>query len=233
MTLSYIEKREIVRNYVKLPFRTRKNFDRREKWYLSYYYNLLRNKGIIEEKDGNIFQKVKIVKNNKSNLKGAPRLKGRVVRGASPNDRVRGNKIFRDNLTKTFVKLDFTFDSEDEQDIKNEISKEIKSKFRDIDLKPQDYFTVVLIGGAEFGQNQRKKTKKSERREGRAYGTGLQKSDKINEIIRLCEEIILRAITKYKPDIEDIVSGVYIYRFKNQRKPTKKETRLIKRKNKE
>jgi actin-like ATPase involved in cell morphogenesis len=103
------------------------------------------------------------------------------------------------------------------------------------EIEFSDYFTIRLAVGYEIGQKQSRKIKKSLRREGTAYGKDTPVDKKIEIIIRnLVEkvpEIILNDRSKYRDLVSvyeyNVVDGIYLYKFKNQRAPNDKEKSLI------
>lgn len=236
--LNYEEKLVAIRPFTKLPIKNRKNFTKTEKWYITHYFKILKSEGFIEydREEKKFTQKGKFTRNKKGNvgegrIRGAPRTAGRFIRGAKQSDRVtKGGKIIREHYTKEFIKTDFS-DVIEQEIIDNgevlEILFESIGK-RIYKIIPSDYFTIVLENGHEIGQNQRAKTPKEKRKEGKAVGKGLTIDDKIFEVGERITELLIKARNKYK--IEDLIKGIFLWHFTNQRKPTQKEVKKAKRK---
>lgn len=233
--MEYKQKLDAIRNFTNLNIKSRKNFTRREKWLISRYYNILRGQGFIEyDPDKNNFvQKVKFVKNKKSNVKGAPRTKGQFIQGAKPSDKIRNGKILKGSYSKQFIELDFTDAISNDEIFPEAIQETVYFALEDYqdEIKSNDYFTIVTNSGWEIGQNQKSSTPKNERKDGRAYTKGLGFDRKVEELSFQIEELLNRSINKYKAG-KDLIKGVYLWKFFNQKEPTKKQKRIIKRKKK-
>lgn len=237
MAIPYQDKLNSIKAYTTLGINSRKynaknpNFTKREKWLISRYYNISKESGYFDynAKDNEFIPKVKLVKSKKRE-KGAPRLKGYLMQGANPEDKVRNGKIIKENFEKTFIPMDFSdLPADDESgDYEDAITDTVESAlypFQD-ELKTGDYFTIVLMNGWELGQNKRKKTPKKQRSDGQSLGNDL---DPEENIINCAEKITeqLRAGLKQYKMTAPLVSGVYLWQFKNQRAPNKKEKSAI------
>lgn len=231
---SYGEKLKTVRQFTTLGIKSKKNFTPQEKRLITRYYNNLRKTGYIEydPEIGVYTQKVKFIKSKKpkEKIKGMPKISGYFVPGAKPGDIVRGNKIVRDNLTKEFFALNFS-KAPVSGDFKklveychDKILKALGPVFKTV--KENDYFTIILLNGFEIGQVNRSKNKN--KKEGRAYGgKDTAPARKVKILAEKIAELLIRADDRYAPGL-DTITGIYLWKFKNQRAPTKKEKKIVK-----
>jgi hypothetical protein len=230
--INYELKLKAIRPFTNLGINSRKHFSRQEKWYISYYYNKLLETRFIEKDGSKFVQKVKFQKNKKSNVKGAPKLKGKFIKGASPQDKVNSKgHIIKNHKIKIFIPLDFSDILEKveyEEDIQAYVEKEVRAALNPYwkNLKEKDFFTIALIGGAEFGQNKRSITPKLKRRDGIEYATGIGKKRKLFEISAQIAKLLTRSINKYKIS-ENLIEGIYLWKFKNQRQKLKRKEKSV------
>jgi len=216
-----------IKPFVKLNIpHNKKNFTRQEKWYISRYSTILIGDGLIKEEGGTYHQTVKFQKGKSSTTKGAPKLKGRFIQGAKPSDKVIGGIIQKDNYSKTFIKLDFSGSEEIDPDQLYDFVYEILSiglmPFWD-KIQKADYFSIVVSNGWEIKLGNPDALK---------YTDGLTKGRKLEELAKQITKLLKKSIEKY--EIKGmLISGIYIWKFKNQRKKmTKKESKIVKGKKK-
>lgn len=167
------------------------------------------------------------------------KLKGRIVQGASPGDKIRGNKIIRNGYDKIFIPLDLEdieLESEDYEAIKEAVADELSVKLDPYysELQDFDYFTIRLIIGWEVGQNKRARTPIEKRREGRAMAKGADPERKMDILTEKISELVSLESQKYSKlksfFTKSIVDGVYLWSFKDQREPTEAEKKIASKK---
>lgn len=224
---NYSDKLKSIRPFTKLGIKNRVNFTPSQKRMITIYHAELTENGLIE-KDGNKYiQKVKFQKGKKSNRKGNPRIDGVFIQGAMPNDRLdKKGRIIKGSYTKEFIPIEFkgVIKSKDpEKYISNKLNKHLKG----FNLKAIDYFTIVLAGGWEVGQNMRHTTPLKQRKHGTQYTKEKEHSLKIRELTDVIFNLLNTSVNRYKIG-ENLIIGLYYYQFKNQRKPTQKELKAIK-----
>lgn len=241
--LGYQEKLKAIKNYTSLGINSKKynaknpNFSLREKKIITKYYNTLKTSGYFDyDPEEQVFiPKVKIVKSKKKKQKGSPRLNGYIVQGANPNDKIRGGKIIKGNYEKIFIPMDFSDLPVGDDDALDEVITEVV--FDAItpyyeDLKYGDYFTIVLQNGWELGQRKGKAIEKDKRRDGQKIAEDLEGEDKFMNLVDKIRELIEYARNKYKMENKEMVTGIYLWKFTNQRKPNNKEKSVINKKKK-
>lgn len=244
--LNYVEKKNLIKDYVDLNIKSRKNFTRQEKYLITYYYNKL--------KDSGYFQQIKQVKNKQRRIvglrptsrivrskkikeKGLPRLKGYIVPAASKGQKVRNRTILGENYTKLYFPFNFAPDFEDEQGTQIEktytyLKKTIGKTFKT--ALEAEYFTIVLVSNYELGQRKNRHARASGRtRNGQEIAEGADPLDrKLKILARELYILLERADSSYSyerliDENLDLVKGLYFYRFKNQRKPNAKEKKTV------
>lgn len=247
MSLSYQKKLNLIKDITALGINSKKysaknpNFTTREKWLISRYYNLADKNGFFDfrEKDGGF--RVKYVKTKTRNKKAGKRFTGYFVQGASPSDKIRNGKIIKGNFEKLFIPLDFSDIDEQKAEFVAEYPGEEMSEFDLIpyveyelnnalegyDLKEGDYFTIVLQNGWELGQYNRKTTSEKDRRDGQKIAQDLSGEKKIKNLARKIAEQLHQGTNKYQMGTLALVAGIYLWKFKNQRKPNKAELEAI------
>ena len=225
----YQEKLKIIRPFTKLGIKNRVNFTPSEKRMITIYYNELIDSGLIENDGNKYIQKVKFVKNKKSNIKGNPRINGVFIQGAMPNDKIdKKGRIVKGAYLKEFIPIDFNnFASLSDERQRPYIQLKLKNALKNMALKAIDYFSIVLAGGWELGQNMRHKTPIAERHHGREFTKEKVRDLKIRELTEVIFNLLTTSVNRYK--IKDqLIIGLYYYKFRNQRKPTLKELKAIK-----
>lgn len=223
----YAEKLKSIRAFTKLGIKNRVNFTPSQKRMITIYHNELTDNGLIEHDGDRYIQKVKFLKGKKSNRKGNPRINGVFVQGAMPNDKLdKKGRIVKGAYTKEFIPV--AFDNygrakNKELYVKNKLIKAFKNR----KLINSDYFTIVLAGGWEEGQNMRHKTPIKDRHHGKKYTERKEFENKIRELTLVINQLLSTSMQRYK--IKDaLIIGLYYYKFTNQRKPTRKELKAIK-----
>jgi len=219
-----------IRPFTNLGIKNRKNFTPSQKRMITIYHDRLVNDGLIEKDGDRYIQKVKFQKNKKSNIKGNPRIAGVFVHGAMPNDRInKKGQIIKNGYLKTFIPLDLSgiIEFEGEENRLEYIKIKLEIALNDFKLKEKDYFTIVLQGGWEIGQNMRAKTPLSKRHHGTKFTENKIRKNKIRELTDRLFNYMNTSINKYKV-AENLITGLYHYDFKNQRQPTNKEKSIIK-----
>ena len=223
----YAEKLKAIRPFTKLNINNRINFTPSEKRMITIYHNELTDNGLIEQSGGRYVQKVKFIKGRKSTRKGNPRINGEFIQGAMPNDRLnKQGHIIKGAYIKEFIPITFGgfIKADDGQKyVENKLKKNLNTR----NLKAVDYFTIVLAGGWEVGQNMRHKTPIEERRHGKEYTKSKEYDNKIKELTLVIDRLLNTSVNSYKIG-EDLIIGLYYYKFKKQRKPTKAELKAIK-----
>lgn len=240
-SLSYSQKLKLIRPYTKLEIKQRVNFNSSQKALITRYFKNSISKGLIhfdiDEKaytPNTKFVKSKVKKDGK-------KWRGYVVKGAKVGDKVRNGKIIKDNFEKIFIPIEFDdIPLDDESDTRKfvaEKTNEALEEYKD-ELTAADYFTISISLGYEIGQNQQGRTSFKKRRDGTKYTKGINTTKtKIERLIDALSENIFALLTsnnsKYAPLValvgSSIISGVYLYKFTNQRKPNSKELKVIKR----
>jgi hypothetical protein len=223
----YQEKLKAIRPFTKLGIKNRVNFTPSQKRLITIYHNELTDNGLIEQQDGRYIQKVKFIKGKKSNRKGNPRINGVFIQGAMPNDKLdKQGRIIKGAYIKEFIPVEFKgfHRSKDQKKyVENKLRKVLKGR----DLKEIDYFTIVLLGGWELGQNMQAKTPIKERRHGREYTKEKRFDLKIRELTSVIYNLLTTSVNRYEVK-DSLIIGLYYYKFKNQRKPNKKELKAMK-----
>lgn len=248
--LNYQQKLKLISDITTLGINSKKynaknpNFSRSEKIKITRYYNEAKESGFFGIENEKFIPKVKLVKSKKKTAKGFPAFGGYFIQGAAPTDKLRGGKIIKDNFEKTFIDMDFEnvydeiieefveykndgenpaeFESSNEDQIREIIFDAITPYYEE--LKRGDYFTIVLQNGWEIGRGQQKKQWKNKR--GQPIGEDLDGEDKIENLAQKINELLSRAVAKYETTVT-LVKGVYLWKFKNQRKPNNKERKII------
>lgn len=220
------------------------NFSRSEKIRITKYYNYAKESGFFGIENEKFIPKVKLIKSKKKTAKGFPAFGGYFIQGAAPTDKVRGGKIIKDNFEKTFIEMDFEnvydqtieewveahaegtrpdeFIAENPKDDILEIVTDAIEPYTE-ELKRGDYFTIVLQNGWEIGRGQRKNWKV---KRGQPIAEDLEGEEKIENLADKINELLSRAVSKYETTVT-LVKGVYLWQFKNQRKPNNKERKII------
>lgn len=232
---NYAEKLKSIRPFTRLRIKNRINFTPSQKRLITIYYNELTENGLIENIGGKYIQKSKYIRNQKKPFKGAynkkghPRIKGNFYQGALPQDKLdKRGRILKGAYIKEFIPIDFTgFAVEGTKEfIKNKLEIALEGHV----LKESDYFSMVLIGGWEIGQNMKHKTRINQRRNGPKIKISKGKeirNNKIRELTNFIFEALSTSMKKYEVK-ENLLIGIYLYKFKNQRKPSNKELQAIK-----
>lgn len=224
MKLDYIQKLKIIRPFVTLNIRKTKNnvLTPTEKRQITVYFDKLIKEGFIRQEGTSVYQVVKFVKSKKVKNK---KFKGYWNKGAIPSDKInRNGDIISENTVKTFIPIDFKkayVKNLSDKKIEKLIEKALINHGKKI-LKA-DYFTLVTANGYEVGRGQFKNFRD---KKGIAYAKGLSVKDKIKEIARVVALILRKSIENYKIS-ENLLSGLYLYRFKKQRQPNKREFNII------
>lgn len=248
--------------YVDLKISKKKEkFTALEKQKITNSAKALVREGVIffDEVENKYYPLVKFAKTRKKEKVTGIKtpLLGQFIRGANPNDKMRGTTILKQNHEKIFIPLDLTFLEEysadgeiyNEEDIENFVYHYFKDDVTAPKLLKADYFSIVTINGWEIGRGNYKGRKAKpatlakkqatlEKRYARinksAEGQAGQ-NKKLRTISRDIADIVIRIFNKntqrYKFGVETI-SGLYLYKFTNQRKPNKKEKKVLKRKRK-
>ena len=224
---NYAEKLKSIRPFTNLGIKNRKHFTPSQKRMITIYHNELTDNGLIEKSGNKYIQKVLFIKGIKSNRKGNPRINGVFVQGAMPNDRLdKKGRIIKGGYLKEFIPvtfLNYNISKNPEKYVRNKLIKTLSN----MNLKADDYFTIVLAGGWEVGQNMRKNTPMKDRRHGKEYTRDRQYDIKIKQLTAVINQLLNTSVNKYKI-AEELIEGLYLYKFKNQRKPTKTELKAIK-----
>lgn len=224
---NYSEKLKAIRPFTKLGIKNRTNFTPSQKRMITIYHNELIDNGLIENDGERYIQKVKFVKGKKSNRKGNPRINGVFIQGAMPGDKLdKKGRIVKGAYLKEFISVTFP----NYQRAKNPelyVRKKLEKALSGRDLKAIDYFTIVLAGGWEVGQNMRHTTPIKQRHHGREYTKRKEYDLKIRELTDVINGLLNTSVNRYKIG-EQLIIGLYYYQFRNQRKPNKKELKAIK-----
>ena len=222
----YAEKLKAIRPFTKLGINNRVNFTSSQKRMITIYYNDLIDTGLIEKSNGRYIQKVKFQKNKKSNRKGNPRINGVFIQGAMPNDRIdKKGRIVKGFYLKEFIPVDFKGFAADST--REYIERKLRPALKPLKLVEKDYFTIVLSGGWELGQNMKAKTAIKDRKHGREYTKNEIYETKIKELTVVIFNQLSTSVTRYKIS-DELIKGLFLYKFKKQRKPTKAELKAIK-----
>ena len=253
--MNYQEKLNLISNISKLGINSRKykakspNFSRSEKIKITRYYNFAKESGFFGVENEKFIPKVKLVKSKKKKTKGFPAFGGFFVQGAAPSDKYRNGKIIKDNFEKIFIPMNFeqTYDEIIEEwvelqgegippaefkaentleDIQEIVADALAPYYED--LIAGDYFTIVLQGGWEIGRGQKKNWKE---KRGQPIAEDLDGEEKLKNLSEKINQLLSRAVAKYETTVT-LVSGVYLWKFKNQRKPNRIERKIINGKNK-
>lgn len=248
--------------YVDLKIKKNKvKFSASEKQKITNSAKALSYEGLIffDEVENIYYPLVKFVKTGKrETVKGIKNpLLGRFIRGAKPNQKMRGNVILTPNAEKIFIPMDLSFIEEynEEGEIysEDEISDFVVETLYDVSilekLYKSDYFSVVTANGWEIGRGnymrrlKKPKTidKKLQQFDGKTAAivrkaegqTGRKRKleSVSNEIASIIMQIFKKNVNRYKMGLQTI-SGIYLYKFVKQRQPTKAEKKLIKGKKK-
>jgi hypothetical protein len=228
--IKYSDKLNFIRNFTSLGINKRASFTPQEKRLISKYYNILRNEGVLKEENNKIVSTVKFVKSKKK-VKGKPLLSGYFIKGAKPNDKInRQGQIITDNYIKTFIAIDFSEaviesdnDEPDEEIIEELLIDGLTPYYEE--LKTSDYFSLVVENGFEVGRGRFENT---EDKKANRIGQGIGKQRKITELVYEIQKLLKRSVQKYKI-AENLLSGIYLWKFINQKKPNKKQSKIIKR----
>lgn len=224
----YNEKLKAIRPFTRLGIKNRINFTPSEKRLITIYHNELTDNGLIEQQDGRYVQKVKFIKGKKSTRKGNPRINGVFVQGAMPTDKLdRKGRIIKGAYIKEFIPVTFKGYSK-AKDKEKYISNKSNKAFAQFKFTEIDYFTVVLQGGWEWGQDMKHKTPIERRHHGMEISKSHEiRKNKIRELTLRINGLLNTSANRYKIG-QDLIIGIYYYKFKNQRKPTQKELKAMK-----
>ncbi len=210
---------------------------------------------IVADPDGPGF--LQITNFSKAKKQGK-KWRGTAVKGSKAGEKVKFNKkgytISFPGYDKIFIPMNFKPNSEDREEIEEaqEMGEEVSPidyidvpavarkaliPFRD-EILEADYFTIRIMLGYEIGQRQSIKIPESKRRGGTKFGKGAEEERKVEIITsKLIENIqskYVRERSKYAPLFNKfgnkLIDGVFLYKFKNQRAPTKTEKKTVKRK---
>lgn len=239
-TLSYKDKLNAIKDYTSLNINSSKyraknpNFSKTEKWLISRYYNISREKGFFEynSETNEFIPKVKFTKSKKKKQKGGPRFKGYFTQGANPGDKIRGNKIIKANYEKLQIPMDFSkiimSDKNFDEKVYNIVFAAVSPFMKQ--LTSGTYFTIYLQNGWELGQKKSARRKKAKLgyADGQAIAQDLTGPEKIENLYQKILEQLKQGINKYDMGTLALVAGVYFWKFKNQRRPNKKELKAIK-----
>lgn len=238
--LKYSEKLKYIRNFTNLGIRKNASFTPQEKRLITKYYNILEKEQVIKFVDNKFVSTVKFVKTKKK-TKNAPLLSGYFVKGARPDDKItKEGHIITDNYIKIFIPINFDEavieldEPEDDgegididEDVIRDIIFEAISPYYE-DFKNRDYLTMVVQGGFEIGQKKQRRRNEIEFKNQKRIGENANKQIKLREITREILKLLRRSIQKY--DIgANLFSGIYLWKFQNQKKPNKKQAKIIKR----
>lgn len=230
--LKYSDKLKYIRPYTKLGINKNASFTPQEKRLIAKYFNLLEKEGVIRKENGKFINTVKFVKSTKKQSKGSPKFTGYFIKGAKPSDKInKQGQIITDHYIKTFIPANFSsalVEDEEEGDQIDEdtiyqILVEVLTPYYE-ELKGSDYLTLVLENGFEIGRG--KFTNPNEKT-GQALTKGLSKAKKIDELVYEIAKILRKSVDKYKI-AENLLKGLYLWKFINQKKPSKKTSKIIK-----
>lgn len=220
-----------IKEFTDLKIRyNKKNFSAKEKTAITKYFKILNNHGLIQLNEENRYEPaVKFIpdKKKKEKIKGAPKLTGYFVRGAKPSDQITKDGIIKGKFfDKILIPMDFTGADQYEEDelfdfVYAETALSIQPYFQE--LQNNDYFTITTANGWEIGRG---KTEDKKQKAGQPIGKNTGKRNKIERLAERITELLIRASNKYQIGFA-LISGVYLYKFKKQRKPTKAELKKI------
>lgn len=249
---NYAAQYAALKDYTSLRFRNSKNFSPKQKREITAHLNVLLKQGLIKhsEHENKYIPLVKFIpaknkKSKKDKLKGAPKINGIFIRGATPRDKIdKKGRIKGEFFDKILIPLDFTaweatpdelYETEDGEEpetgtlydfVYQELASALTPYYEELNYS--DYFTVVTANGWEMGRGRNKDPKK---KKGKEQARDVGKTRKVKILAEKITDLLARAAIKYQIGLS-LVSGLYLYKFKKQRKPSKKEKSVYKRKKK-
>lgn len=241
--VDYAAKLAALKNYTDIKIKSKKKFTPAEKGQITKQLKILLKQGVVhfDERRKEFTPAVKFVKNKKKpeKIKGVPKMVGYFIRGASPREKVTANGIIKGQFfDKILIPVDFSgaeiIENDDPESFHSElydfVYQELFSQIMPywLDLNISDYFTIVTMNGWEMGRG---RTKNKEKKKGRIIARQAGKKKKLEILTETITEILIRAAAKYQVGFS-VISALYLYKFKNQRKPNKTEKKILKRKKK-
>lgn len=231
----YSEKLKAIRLFINIPFKHQRdetNYSAKEKQFITREFNkLFKAQHLMYLPDENkITAREKFIRSKKK-AKGKYS-KGYFVAGSKPSDIVnKAGEIVRKEFTKKFIPLDLSeapFAASSEKKLRDFIHEVLVEAFNDIEVEEKDYFSIKLINGFEVGQNQKAKIPQKQWKEPRSYAQSGTKGRRITTLSRLIASLTIVSQMQYESlkkqyNTNDIVTGVYQWKFLHQRQPTKQE----------
>lgn len=233
MSLSYQQKLNIIKDITTLGINSKKyhaknpNFTRTEKWLISRYYNLADQEGYLNYREKGEGFRVKFVKTKKRKEKKGKRFKGYFYQGAGIEDKIVNGKIIKGAYEKTLVELNFGKISRlKEKGLKAAVNRTLKKNADKLSLVDGDYYTIVLQNGWELGQKNRKQQIEP-RKDGVKIAEDFEGIKKLEKLTEKIVEQLKQGMDKYQLGTMALVKGIYVWKFRKQRQPNKKELKVI------
>lgn len=223
---NYKEAYKKIKPFIDFKIDLRKKLTRTDKWYISRYFNLLQDLHAVTRKNNKIeLTPMRRYSPDKKNLKAVKKLYG--IKGArlkaipiptklNPgNGRITPTKdgllIKSKALTKRLVLLD---QDDLEYAYENDVMEQfLRSKLKKYKLNKTGFYTIK-VGRYELGR-----------------GSNSARFGSIEALAIKLMELFTRIKNKYDKEkqlvMTEIIDGVYINNFNNQRKPTSKENKKL------